>query len=100
MKNIHASILAVILTLFSSACKMATKPGSEEHIRMVTSAVDHDRMLVADDNPEDWLSVGRNYSEDRYSELGQITKENVDELGLAWSINLGVYRGIEATPRR
>jgi quinohemoprotein ethanol dehydrogenase len=60
--------------------------------------VDHHRIVVADNHPEDWLTSGRNYSEDRYSELDQITKSNINELGLAWSINLGVYSGIKSTP--
>ena len=46
----------------------------------------------------DWLTYGKNYSEDRFSSLNQITKENISDLGLAWHINLGTKRGIEATP--
>lgn len=98
MRKKLSVILIAFLILLTWACTGSPEKGSEEHIRSVTSAVDHDRMLVADDNPEDWLGVGRNYSEDRYSTLAQITKENINELGLAWSINLGIYRGIEATP--
>ncbi len=97
MKNPAFTTFLLIMALAIS-CSQTSEPGSEAHIRLVTSAVDHDRMITADDNPEDWLSVGRNYAEDRFSELAQITKANVNELGLAWSINLGVYRGIEATP--
>jgi quinohemoprotein ethanol dehydrogenase len=36
--------------------------------------------------------------EDRYSTLSQITKENVNQLGLSWNLNLGSTRGFEATP--
>ena len=46
----------------------------------------------------DWLTYGKNYSEDRFSTLNQITKENISDVGLAWHINLGTKRGIEATP--
>ena len=73
-------------------------PGSVEHIRAVTEAVDDARLLNADDTPGDWLLHGRNYQEDRFSPLDQIDKTNINELGLVWSINLGTTRGIEATP--
>jgi quinohemoprotein ethanol dehydrogenase len=46
----------------------------------------------------DWLTHGLTYKEDRYSELDQINKETVGKLDLAWSINLGTKRGIEASP--
>ena len=45
-----------------------------------------------------WLLHGLNYSETRYSPLAQISAENIDQLGLDWSIDLGMKRGIEATP--
>ncbi|MCW3094041.1 MAG: alcohol dehydrogenase, partial [Ferruginibacter sp.] len=50
------------------------------------------------DTSKEWLLHGRNYYEDRYSPLAQINKNNVNKLGLAWSLNLGTERGIEATP--
>lgn len=46
----------------------------------------------------EWLSHGRTYDEQRYSPLERITDKNVAELGLAWSFDLGVPRGAEATP--
>src|SRR5215210_7455228 len=50
------------------------------------------------DTSKEWLLHGRNYSEDRYSPLEQINRKNISKLGLAWSLNLGTKRGIEATP--
>jgi quinohemoprotein ethanol dehydrogenase len=61
-------------------------------------AVQDQQLATIDDNSGDWLTYGRNYGEERFSPLGQITKDNVNQLGLAWSINLGTSRGIEATP--
>jgi len=87
-----------VIILFPVSCIQDPEAGSEAHIRQVISAVDHSRIVHADDFPEDWLTTGRNYSEDRYSDLDQITKFNINELGLAWSINLGVYSGIKSTP--
>ncbi len=45
-----------------------------------------------------WLLHGLNYEESRFSPLTQINRENIDQLGLSWSLDLGVKRGIEATP--
>lgn len=72
--------------------------GSAEHIKKVTNAVDDDKLVNADKTPGDWLSYGRNYAEDRYSGLTQINKDNIKNLGLAWSFVLGTDRGVEATP--
>src|SRR5680860_846322 len=69
-----------------------------QHMDTVTKQVNTDRLETADSTPEDWLSYGKNYSEDRFSTLNQINKSNIDSLGLAWSIDLGTTRGIEATP--
>ena len=72
--------------------------GSAEHIAKVTAAIDDSAILSANDNQGNWLSYGRNYQEDRYSELDQITKANVKDLGLAWSTELGTKKGLQATP--
>ena len=48
--------------------------------------------------PANWPSNGRTPGEDRFSPLSQITDENVNELGLAWSYDTGTDRGLEATP--
>ena len=74
------------------------QPGTEEHIKAVTAIVNDDYLAHADDHPENWLSYGRNYAEDRFSSLNQINNENVSRLGLAWSLNLETTRGVEATP--
>ena len=58
-----------------------------------------DAMLAnADEHPEEWLTHGLNYSEDRYSKLEQINKDNINTLGLAWTVDLASKRGLEATP--
>lgn len=94
-----AILLCLFLLLyFFPACKQKKEPGSTEHIKTVTTAVDDKALLDADKNPGNWLSYGRNYSEDRFSPLDQINKENVNGLGLAWSLDLGFKRGFEATP--
>lgn len=56
------------------------------------------RIIHADNEPENWLSHGRNYSETRYSPLKQINTKTIGSLGLAWSYDLDTHRGQESTP--
>ncbi len=62
------------------------------------AAVDTRRIVNADQEPGNWLSIGRTYSEQRYSPLRQINEKNVSKLGLAWYYDLKTQRGIEGTP--
>ncbi|QZH76556.1 MAG: PQQ-dependent dehydrogenase, methanol/ethanol family [Erythrobacter sp.] len=60
--------------------------------------VDSSDLLSAAGNNANWLTYGRDYSEQRYSPLGQINRANVGELGLAWYADMDTARGQEATP--
>lgn len=93
MKNLL--LLISFLSLIVS-CQPDPEPGTIEHIKKVTEAVDS-KAISDNKNDDNWLSYGLNYQEDRYSRLDQIDKETVKDLGLAWSLDLGVMRGIEAS---
>ena len=56
------------------------------------------RLNQANSEPQNWLSHGRTYKEQRYSPLSQITTENIEGLGLDWFFDLDTQRGQEATP--
>jgi len=60
--------------------------------------VDTARILRADAEPGNWLSYGRTYDEQRFSPLNQINTDTIARLGLAWSYDLELPRGVEATP--
>jgi PQQ-dependent dehydrogenase (methanol/ethanol family) len=60
--------------------------------------VDTSRLLNADNEPGQWLTVGRTYDEQRYSPLARINPGNVSQLGLAWHYDLDTNRGQEASP--
>src|SRR5260370_1176608 len=62
------------------------------------TVVDDAVLKAADADPANWLTYGRNYSEQRFSGLKQIDEQTVSQLGLAWSFDLGTLRGLEATP--
>jgi PQQ-dependent dehydrogenase (methanol/ethanol family) len=60
--------------------------------------VDAPRIIHADDEPGNWMTHGRTYSEQRFSPLKKINDQNAGRLGLAWSLDLDTKRGQEATP--
>ncbi|NBS26331.1 MAG: PQQ-dependent dehydrogenase, methanol/ethanol family [Gammaproteobacteria bacterium] len=62
------------------------------------AAVDQQRLLNADADVGNWLTYGRTYQEQRFSPLDQINDENIDQLGLAWSLELPTNQNVESTP--
>ncbi len=60
--------------------------------------IDAERLVNAAADTANWITYGRDYSEQRYSPLDQINTENVGELGLAWFADLDTARGQEGTP--
>src|SRR5262244_2716422 len=67
-------------------------------LALQTQRVD-DRSLRSAGRNGEWMMVGLNYSEQRYSPLKQIDTTNVGRLELAWSYEVGPGGGQqEATP--
>ena len=52
----------------------------------------------ATQNADEWLTNGRDYTEQRYSPLREIDASNVSKLGLAWYYDTGSDRTVETTP--
>ncbi len=61
-----------------------------------TAALTATRYLPPGADTTEWTIPARDYASTRYSELNQITAENVGRLQLAWSFSTGVLRGHEA----
>ncbi len=62
-------------------------------------AVTTDDLLNAADNNADWLMYGRDYRNQRFSPLTQITPDNVAELRPVWTLSTGgKLAGLEGTP--
>lgn len=59
--------------------------------------VDTEHILKTSPGRE-WLSYSGGYDEQRHSPLNQITRDNVADLGVAWTYDLATNRGVEATP--
>lgn len=89
------SLLGILAagTICAAALPYAAVPARADGQGNTGEAIIH-----ADDHPENWLSYGRTYSEQRYSPLDQINRSNVGDLKLAWYYTLDTNRGQEATP--
>lgn len=61
------------------------------------AAVDTARISAAS-AADEWLTYGGTYDEQRHSKLDKINKENVSQLGVAWTYDLATNRGVESTP--
>ena len=87
------ALAALPLCLAIAACQKAPEPAAA-----LPAVVDNARLVNADQDASNWLTVGRTYSEQRFSPLDKINTETVKQLGLAWSLDLDTARGQEATP--
>src|SRR6266849_9478449 len=54
-----------------------------------TMTVNKDRLLNAQNEPQNWLMMNGDYGSTRYSKLTQINRENVKNLRLVWGLALG-----------
>ncbi len=84
--------IAAFITACSPSKNEAVVTGNSPAITSVTAT---DILEAA---PENWLSHGRTYDEQRFSPLDEIRTANVSELGLAWYFDIPTKRGMEATP--
>ena len=62
------------------------------------AAVANEELMVMQQNSALWPMALGNYSGTRYSELGQINRDNVGDLQVAWTFSTGVLRGHEGGP--
>ena len=93
--------LAIVL-LFAALTLDAQQSGSSSGtpttptpaFRPVTS----ERLLNADQEPQNWLMYSGNYKAQRFSGLGQIDKGNAHQLQMQWAYQLEALDRSESTP--
>ena len=78
---------AAVLSLALAGCEEVSDGG-----------IDAERVANAASDSANWITYGRDYSEQRYSPLDEVSTETVGELGLAWFADLDTARGQEGTP--
>ena len=64
----------------------------------LSAQVPFDRLLEAEAEPHNWLTYSGTYFSQRYSELDQVTPENVDDLQLQWVYQTAVAGPWQSTP--
>jgi len=84
--------------LLATAALLALAGSRSEADNGGPARIDQARLEAAASDTDNWLTHGRTYAEQRYSELVQINDGNIDQLGLAWAVELDTRRGQEATP--
>src|SRR6266481_123919 len=90
------SLTSALVILCAAGCRSKSPVVTQEPISWAN--VDSSRLINADQQPGNWMSYGRTYSEQRFSPLNQINDQNVGQLALAWYVDLDTRRGQEATP--
>ena len=90
----------VLLLLALAACGDAARddpapggPGARD-----ASAAGAIRVGVAVEEDGEWRMPAKNFASTRFSGLGEIRSDNVQDLELAWTFSTGVLRGHEAAP--
>src|SRR5690349_23671412 len=56
--------------------------------------VNKERLINAQNEPQNWLMMNGDYSSTRYSKLTQINRENVKNMRLVWALALGGMQGV------
>ncbi len=62
------------------------------------AAFANEELIKLSQNPKDWVMPRGNYANTAFSQLKQITPENVKTLAPAWTFSTGVLRGHEGAP--
>ena len=75
MRQTNAVVLAIASLLFLGSAHAAES--------LQPAWITTQRIAQADREPQNWLSSGRDYSEQRFSPLKSIDAANVAQLGLA-----------------
>jgi quinohemoprotein ethanol dehydrogenase len=91
--SLYTTACAVLIACSNSTPNTATTDAANKTIRVTDAA-----LSAAAQTPETWLTYGGDYKEQRHSRLAAITKDNVADLGVAWTFDLSTGRGVESTP--
>src|SRR5579871_5325716 len=69
------------------ACLLAA--GAAVFAADYTLTVNRDRLVNAQNEPQNWLLMNGDYGANRYSKLTQINRDNVKNLRMVWALALG-----------
>src|SRR5947208_5274641 len=78
------TIASTILAGVSVAALTASQPSAQYKM-----TVNKERLVNAQNEPQNWLMMNGDYSSQRYSKLTQINRDNVKNLRIVWALALG-----------
>src|SRR5216683_4555666 len=84
-----AKLACAALAGVSVAALAASAPAAEYKL-----TVNKDRLLNAQNEPQNWLMMNGDYASTRYSKLTQINRDNVKNLRMVWALALGGMQDI------
>ena len=87
----HEPLLRTCLACAVIVSAWAAAPGGQYSI-----TVNRDRLINAQNEPQNWLLMNGDYGSQRYSKLTQINRDNVGDLRMVWALALG---GMQDTGR-
>jgi len=110
--GLRTPLSIVIATLLLGACsgnEEAAAPASSSSATQGSSAaapapapgfaqVTQERLNRAAEEPGQWMMVGGTYEERHYSPLDEISRDNIDQLGLAWYADYDTNLSQQGTP--
>jgi len=82
-----AAVAAAVLTGVSLLALSSSQPQAQYKL-----TVNRERLLNAQNEPQNWLMMNGDYGSQRYSKLTQINRDNVKELRMVWTLAL---RGLQ-----
>jgi alcohol dehydrogenase (cytochrome c) len=91
-------VFVALATLFVVATIIAQGPPGPQNREAVVTSVPFDRILKANQEPQNWLTYGGALTSQRHSGLTQITPENAKELELKWVFQSRSLEKHEVTP--
>src|SRR6266571_4938095 len=77
--------LAVIVAAVLAGVSLATLTTSQAQYKLT---VNRERLLNAQNEPQNWLMMNGDYGSQRYSKLTQINRDNVKDLRMVWALAL------------
>ena len=97
MKRLASYITATSLIALSACQGDSNSLDTEIGATRAPIAQRVDDTLIETDRGDNWLSYGRDHSEQRFSPLNDINDGNIDNLGIAWSYPLPDARSLVAS---
>src|SRR5215510_3670451 len=79
LKSLRLAVLACVAIVLAASAIAA----------QYTMTVNGDRLINAQNEPQNWLMMNGDYGSTRYSRLSQISRENVRNLRMVWALALG-----------